>query len=108
MCIYSMKARLAASYLQGSNLKLFLMEDVYDTDHFDIAEMGECFSFLSFKQTKRETEPVRSSSSTVLDQVKPDLVLVNAGAEDGLVDKIKARGEWIYDGWMSRKGPGWS
>ncbi|KAL7410447.1 DNA mismatch repair protein MutS, partial [Mrakia frigida] len=67
MCIYSVKAKLAASYLEGTNLKLWIMEDVYDTDHFDIAEM-------------------------VLDQVKPDLVLVNANAEDALVDKIKAYG----------------
>ena len=47
MCFFSIKAKLAAAYLDATTYKLHTMEDVYDNDAFDIAEMGT-FHFLGF------------------------------------------------------------
>jgi hypothetical protein len=48
MCIFSIKGRLAAAYLDASTYRLHIMEDTYDNEAFDIAEMGTSVSRLPY------------------------------------------------------------
>ena len=41
MCIFSLRAKLAATYLDSTTSKLHIMEDLEDTEHFDTAQLGQ-------------------------------------------------------------------
>nr|AOR51866.1 DNA mismatch repair protein MSH5 [Phaffia rhodozyma] len=58
-------SKVAAAYIDLVTDKLYIMEDVTDSSHFDTIDL-------------------------VLHQIHPQMILVNSGAEDVLVEQLKA------------------
>jgi hypothetical protein len=67
------------------------MAEAQDTPAFDLAKIGSFSPHAIRLELRSRSLSLLLSKSIVLDQVDPDVVTVNAGASDQLVEVLQAR-----------------